>query len=71
MKIHRKDKEKLVEFAKRIMDYAVIMGDKVIRAVQGNRETLVYPEDDYHAVLTHMTLNDRLNTLEGLVAPVV
>lgn len=67
MKLHRNDKEKLVDFVKRAMNVASLYGNKVIRAIQGNRETLVYPcDEDHRAILQHMTIQDRLNQLEGL-----
>lgn len=61
MTIHRKDNEKLVEFCKRAMNTAAIYGNKVIRAFQGKRMTLVYPEDDRNMVIVHMTLVNVLN----------
>ena len=68
MKLHRNDKEKLVDFVKRAMNCASIYGNKVIRAIQGNRETLVYPEDESHQnILAHMTIQDRLNQMDALV----
>jgi hypothetical protein len=68
MPIHSKDKETIVEFARRAMGQADIMANKVIRAIYQGNITLVYPNDNYNKVVQAIKLNDMMAQLQVLRA---
>lgn len=66
MEIVSKNKESIVDFARRVMGMADIMSNKVIRAFYQGRLTMVYPNDNLREVIGHIKFQTLFAKLDGL-----